>query len=99
VFLPADGRADLARLPGLKERIAPDGAIWVLRAKQAAGVGAAITELDVMAAGRAAGLVDVKVAAFSRTHSAAKLVIPVAQRALRPTRAKARSPRRDRSTT
>jgi hypothetical protein len=111
VFLSADGRADLDRLARLKERIAPDGAIWVLRAKQGSGVGAEITELDVMAAGRAAGLVDVKVVAFSRTHSAAKLVIPVAQRAaakvavatssraLRPTRAKARSPRRGRSTT
>src|SRR5207253_4075450 len=72
VFLSADRRADLDRLPRLKDRIAPDGAIWVLRAKQGSGAGAEITELAVMAAGRTAGLVDVKVVAFSRTHSAAK---------------------------
>jgi hypothetical protein len=33
-----------------------------------------------MAAGRSAGLVDVKVASFSATHSAAKFVIPKALR-------------------
>jgi hypothetical protein len=33
-----------------------------------------------MAAGKQAGLVDVKVAAFSATHSAAKFVNPKAQR-------------------
>ena len=33
-----------------------------------------------MAAGKAAGLVDVKVVAFSATHTAEKFVIPVAKR-------------------
>jgi hypothetical protein len=32
-------------------------------------------------AGKAAGLVDVKVAGFSATHTALKLVIPAARRA------------------
>jgi hypothetical protein len=34
----------------------------------------------VMAAGRTAGFVDVKVVAFSPTHSALKFVIPVKDR-------------------
>jgi len=111
LFLSAEARADLRGLPARRSRIAPDGAIWVLRPKGRA----AITEADVRAAARAAGLVDVKVAAFSPTHTADKFVIPVAARpaagvaaparararagAVKPTRAKARSPRRGRSTT
>lgn len=76
LFLAAESRADLDHLAALKRRIQPAGAIWVLRPKGSA----AITERDVLAAGKAAGLVDVKVAAFSPTRSAAKLVIPVAKR-------------------
>ena len=40
----------------------------------------AITEAATMAAGKAAGLVDVKVVKFSETHTAEKFVIPVAAR-------------------
>ena len=76
VFFAAEARDDLARLVALQEMIAPDGAIWVLRRKGSA----AISERDVMSAGKAAGLVDTKVAAFSPTHTAEKLVIPVARR-------------------
>ncbi len=36
--------------------------------------------MAVMRAGRAAGLVDVKVVGFSATHTAQKFVIPVAAR-------------------
>ena len=39
-----------------------------------------ICEADVMAAGKAAKLVDIKVVGFSETHSALKMVIPVARR-------------------
>ena len=39
-----------------------------------------IRESDVMAAAKAAGLVDIKNASFSETHSALKLVVPVAKR-------------------
>lgn len=39
-----------------------------------------MTERDVMEAAKAAGLVDVKVARFSETHTAEKLVVPIAQR-------------------
>jgi hypothetical protein len=43
-----------------------------------------ITQADVMAAGKAAGLVDVKVVKFSDTHTAEKFVIRVADRPARP---------------
>ena len=39
-----------------------------------------MSEAAVMAAGKAAGLVDTKVVAFSETHTAERLVIPVARR-------------------
>mgnify|MGYP006170174075 CR=1 FL=1 len=48
---------------------------------KAAPVNASVVEADVMAAGKAAGLVDVKVVRFSATHTAEKLVIPVTKRA------------------
>jgi hypothetical protein len=50
--------------------------IWAITPKGKDG----IAEAAVVAAGKAAGLVDVKVAAFSPTHTAAKFVIPKAQR-------------------
>jgi hypothetical protein len=77
IFLAADDRAALAGLAALKKRIHPAGAVWVLRPKGRP----AITESDVRTAARNAGLVDVKVAAFSPTHTAAKYVIPAAARA------------------
>lgn len=72
VFLGAGKRADLARLAAVRRRLAPNGAVWVVNPK---GV-REITEGDVLAAGKAAGLVDVKVARFSDTHTSHKLVIP-----------------------
>lgn len=77
VFFAAQTPADLARLATLKATLDPAGALWVVRAK---GAGAMVTESAVMAAARGAGLVDVKVVAFSATHTAEKLVIPVADR-------------------
>jgi hypothetical protein len=78
VFFGAASAADLARLSMLAGRIKPSGAIWVVRAK---GRGAPISESQSMAAGKRAGLVDVKVVSFSDSHSAEKYVIPVASRA------------------
>jgi len=77
IFLGADTPAALDGLAKLRERIEPDGAIWVIRVK---GKAATVKEDQVREAARAAGLVDVKVAAFSETHTADKLVIPVAER-------------------
>jgi hypothetical protein len=76
IFAGAETRSDLARLESLRAFLAPHGALWVIRPK---GV-KEITEADVMAAGKGAGLVDVKVVRFSDTHTAEKFVIPVAQR-------------------
>jgi hypothetical protein len=66
----------LARLRALRSAIKPNGMIWTVTPKGKGG----IKDTDVMAAGKAAGLVDVKVAAFSPTHTASKFVIPKAQR-------------------
>ena len=77
IFFAADAVADLERLAALAARIQPAGAIWLLRAK---GRGAPIGEAESMAAGKRAGLVDVKVVSYSDTRSAEKYVIPVARR-------------------
>jgi len=79
VFLGAEQKADLERIAGLSLSIKAAGGIWVIYPK---GV-RHITEGDVLAAIRAAGLTDVKVAGFSSTHTALKAVIRVAQRAAR----------------
>lgn len=76
IFYGAATRAELDRLATLRNSLAPNGALWVIRPK---GV-KTITETDVMAAGKAAGLVDVKVVKFSETHTAEKFVIPVSAR-------------------
>ena len=68
---------DLARFKALLPSLCPDGAIWAIRRKGLADASEAAT----MAAGKAAGLVDVKVARFSETHTAEKFVRPVATRA------------------
>ncbi len=76
VFLGAETADGLVRLVKLRDAIKRDGMIWTVTPKGKGGV----READVMAAGKAAGLVDVKVAAFSATHTASKFVIPKAQR-------------------
>ena len=63
---------DLGRLPALRERLKPAGAIWVVAPKG----GREPREAQVLSAGREAGLVDTKVAGFSDTHTAHKFVIP-----------------------
>jgi hypothetical protein len=68
--------ADLPRLDALRASIKPNGAIWVVWPKGRKE----FREDDVRAYGLEIGLVDVKVMKFSETHSALKLVIPVAQR-------------------
>jgi hypothetical protein len=72
VFYAASTRDDLARLKELSAAIAPDGALWIVRPKGRPE----ITEAETMAAGKDAGLVDVKVVSFSDTHTAEKFVVP-----------------------
>jgi hypothetical protein len=91
IFFAAKATRDLSRLGAIAARLEPAGAIWLIRAK---GRGAPIRERDSMAAGKQAGLVDVKVVSYSDTHSAEKYVIPVARR---PAGAPARAPRRSRA--
>ena len=76
IFYGANTRDDLDRIAKLRASLASNGALWIIRPK---GV-KEITESDVMAAGKAAGLVDVKVVRFSDTHTAEKFVIPVSSR-------------------
>jgi hypothetical protein len=75
-YAPATPAA-LGRIAALSKRLHPAGAIWIVRPK---GKDTPITEDATRSAGLAAGLVDVKVAAFSATHSAMKFVIPLAKR-------------------
>ena len=77
IFYEAEEPADLGRLLELRSLIAGKGVIWVVSPK---GKTARIKDTDVMAAAREAGLVDTKVVGFSDTHTALKLVIPVAKR-------------------
>ena len=69
--------------PGQLERIKPlvpylkaNGGVWVVSPKGRKD----LRDVDVMAAGKAAGLVDVKVVAFNFTLTALKFVIPVPNR-------------------
>lgn len=77
IFVALHDVDDLKKLATLRRALAPNGAIWTIRAK---GKDAAVTEKAARGAGRAAGLVDVKVARFSETHTAEKWVIPRAER-------------------
>jgi hypothetical protein len=77
VFLLAPARKSLAKIGKLADGLKPAGALWVVYPKGVADIG----EIEVIEAGRAAGLKDVKVASFSSTHTALKFVIPVSARA------------------
>jgi hypothetical protein len=74
ILFAADTRADLEIVFKLATQMEPKGALWVIYPK---GV-TAIREMEVLEAGRAAGLKDNKVASFSPTHTGLKFVIPVA---------------------
>jgi hypothetical protein len=76
LIVQMDDAASLADLEELRRYIKPNGGIWAVYPK---GV-KQITEAGVMAAAKAAGLVDVKTCAFSATHTGLKLVIPVDRR-------------------
>jgi hypothetical protein len=77
VFLAADSSEDLLPLAHLRAMIRPNGAIWVVSRK---GKLATLRDVEVMAAGLAAGLVDNKVVSFSDTQTSLRLVIRVRDR-------------------
>ena len=76
IFFGAMNAKELVRIAALKKSMKPNGALWVIRPKGRPE----ISERAVMDAGRAAGLVDVKVISFSPTHTGEKFVIPIANR-------------------
>jgi hypothetical protein len=76
IFFFVERPESLDRLAGLAAAIGPSGAIWTLRTKGRRDV----TEAGTLAAGKRAGLVDVKVVSFSETLTAEKFVIPVGRR-------------------
>jgi hypothetical protein len=76
IFFSAPDRQALAQIPKFVAILKPAGALWVVYAK---GV-QLIREIEVIEAGRAAGLKDTKVVSFSPTHTALRFAIPVAAR-------------------
>jgi hypothetical protein len=76
VFFGADTPDDLGRINEMKDWIEPNGAIWVVRTKG----GGPLRDTDVIAAGLAAGLVDNKIASFSATQGAMRLVFRLRDR-------------------
>jgi hypothetical protein len=79
IFCAIESRAALQKLPELARRMKRDGALWTIRPKGSPHV----SESDVLKAGKAAGLVDIKVVRFSETHTAEKFVVPRELRTLR----------------
>ena len=76
IFFGAEEAGDLVRARKLVPSLSSAGALWIVYSKGRQQ----ITELQVLNAGRAAGLVDVKVVSFSATHTALKFVRPKTRR-------------------
>lgn len=68
--------AGVSRIAPAVASLRPSGAIWMIHPKGREGV----KDTAIFAAGREAGLVATTVAKFSESHTAEKLVIPVAKR-------------------
>jgi hypothetical protein len=76
LFFSAEARADLSQLKSLSRSISKSGGIWVVYPRGQKH----IREIDVINAGKSAGLTDNKVCRFSGTHTALRFVIPLAKR-------------------
>ncbi len=76
IFFSAEALGDLAHLKSLSRSIGKSGAIWVVYPKGQKH----IREIDVISAGKSAGLTDNKVVRFSETHTGLRFVIPLANR-------------------
>ena len=77
VFIGVSTRDELKRIAEVKSWIEPNGAIWVVRPK---GGRSDVRDTDVIDAGLAAGLVDNKIASFSDTQGAMRLVYRIKDR-------------------
>jgi hypothetical protein len=76
IFFGAETREALKKIGLLRARMVETGTLWIVRPKGGKG----ISEADVLEATRDAGLVETKVVAFSKTHTAHKCVVPVEMR-------------------
>ena|ERR1700674_2613668 len=76
IFFVADSKVDFSALPKISKAMKGPAALWIVYPKGQKH----ITENDVLAAGRKAGLKDMKVVGFSLTHTALKFVIPLSNR-------------------
>src|SRR6266436_504920 len=76
IFFSAASSKDLSQVARLAKSLKGAAALWIVYPKGQKK----ITENDVLAAGRNAGLKDVKVVGFSLTHTALKFVIPLSER-------------------
>jgi hypothetical protein len=76
IFFAADSLKDLSGAAKIANSMQGAAALWIIYPKGKKE----ITENDVIAAGRKAGLKDVKVVGFSATHTGLKFVIPLAAR-------------------
>lgn len=75
-FFAVDGRSALGAIEKFAEKMKGAEAVWVVYRKGKKE----LSENDVIAAARKAGLKDVKVVGFSATHTALKFVIPLEKR-------------------
>jgi hypothetical protein len=71
LLLGVEDLADFDRLEDLAGGLAAKGAIWIVAQK---GKGAPLKDTEILAAARERGLVDTKVCAFSKTHTALRFV-------------------------
>lgn len=76
IFLSIDAAKELAGIAKVAKGLKGATGLWVVYPKGKKE----ITENDVIAAGRTAGLKDVKVVGFSPTHTALKFVVPLNRR-------------------
>ena len=72
LFLGVEDLADFDQLEDLVGGLGPKGAIWIVAQK---GKGAPLKDVEILTAAREQGLVDTKVCAFSKTHTALRFVV------------------------
>ena len=83
VFVAANAKKDLEKLPAIKETIVDDGAIWIVYPKATATgvkVDPELTERAVLTAGRTLTMTDNKQVKINEDLTAVRFVIPAAYR-------------------
>jgi hypothetical protein len=81
IHLFADTFEELDKgLEKAKPRLQPNGMLWISWPKKSSELSSEIGKFEVMQAGQAIGLVDVKVASIDETWSGHKFVVPLKNR-------------------